>query len=142
VTNLLEKLARVKEVLDGSTKLPSHNRPSLLEEERGVAIWTWGLLILNAKDCLTNIITRDWGDEKIVGARWKTRATSYNCTVKRSRGLRSAKQLVIICHKIITHFFERTIKPTITACNSWNEIPPMVVTHEGMEKLRTSVTVL
>jgi glycine cleavage system pyridoxal-binding protein P len=77
-----------------------------------------------------------------MGARWKTRATSNNCTIQRSRGLQSAKQMLIIGHKFIAHFLERTAKATVTASDGWNEIPPMIVTHEGMEKLRTSVTVL
>jgi len=108
----------MKEVLNGSAEIPSYNRPSLLEEEGGVAARTWGFLILNAKDYLANIFTRDWGEEKAVRARWKTRAAPYNCIVKRNSGLRSAKQLLIICHKFITHFLERTAKSIVTACNS------------------------
>jgi hypothetical protein len=67
----------MKEVLNGCIKIPSHNRPSLLEEG-GVAVRTWGLLILNAEDCLMNILMRDWGEEKAMRARWKKRGTPNN----------------------------------------------------------------
>jgi hypothetical protein len=79
----------VKEVLNSRTKIPAHNRPSLLEEG-GVAIRVWGLLILNAKNYLMNILMRDRGEEKAMRARWKTRATLNNCTVKGNNGLGSA----------------------------------------------------
>jgi hypothetical protein len=34
VANLLEKLARVEKILNGSTEVTAHNRPRLFEEER------------------------------------------------------------------------------------------------------------
>jgi hypothetical protein len=49
---------------------------------------------------------------------------------------------LVISHKFITHFLNRTAKSVVTAHNSWNEVLAMVLPHESMEELRASVTVL
>jgi hypothetical protein len=68
MVNLFKKFARMKEILNSRTKITSHNRPRLLEEEGRVVIRTWSFIIPNIKDCLLNILMRNRREEKAMGA--------------------------------------------------------------------------
>jgi hypothetical protein len=49
---------------------------------------------------------------------------------------------LIVGHKDVPHFLKRVSYPTMAACDGRNEVPPVILPHECVEKLGPSITIL
>jgi hypothetical protein len=87
MVNLFDESARMKKILNRHTYIPSYNMPGLFVEKGGAAIRTWGFVISNAEDCLSDILMRNRGEEKAMKTSWQTWITVNNCTIKWKDGL-------------------------------------------------------